>query len=976
MRSKCRMGSLVTSVALASVCLALAGSTGHAQTSTGSIRGMIRDEAGAPITGATVTAAGTSYGMDRTVTTGDNGFYNLAGLRPDRYVITVRRIGFGAQGDSITVGVGQTMTRDFRMSATATTLESVTIVESAAPAETRTSEIATNVTQEQINSLPSSDRNFMSLAALAPGVTIQNERLDGTRKTFSAGAQGPDQVNIFIDGASYKNDILQGGVAGQDASRGNPFPRNAVQEFRVLTQNYKAEYQKASSAIITATTRSGGERWSGNAFYNFLPNRWVELDTFQIRDRNAAGSTFRKPDFERYQLGLSAGGPLTERLRLFAAYEGSKQERTRRVFITPPTGFPAIDTINFAQYNGTFDEPFKSQLFFGKLTFNHRTNSTFDLSYSLRSENDIRDFGGLTAYTAATRMQNDVNTAVLKHNFLRGFWLSEATASFQQYQYNPVPVSNVPISRLYGFGCCAIIGANRSIQDFKQGRLSLREDVTYSGATWMGQHVVKGGVNIDFVRYDIDKRNNENPLFVYESWFSNYEYPQRVEYSTGNSRFKANNNQLGAYLQDDWSPTSRLTLNLGVRWDYESKMLNYDYVTPPAVVSAITTNAGMLLRPIDPDRYFTDGNDREPFMGALQPRIGASYAFDDLGRTTVFGGWGIYYDRNIFDLAIEESFELQHPTFRIEFEPPGGDANPNTIPFEPRFLTEGKAAIDAAASAQGANQPEVKLIPNDLKPPMSQQFTFGVRHLIGSYALEAAYTGVRSKNTPTFYWATRGFTCPERIRSCEVHRPFGGYRDVLMLDNTGRTWYDALSVKVDRPYQRVEDFGWGWGLAYTLAERETEGFQDNFSFTGPEDFPRQVRNDERHRVVSNFIVDVPYLFGIQFSGLITLGSGPRYDRGDRYQPTGLLAGAGEPDKHSFIIPNAFAYRNVDLRLRKDFVRVRGMGAGVTLDAFNVFNYQNLGCYSNTANEADANFGKATCVVGDPRRLQLGIEYNF
>ena len=380
MRSKCRMGSLVTSVALASVCLALAGSTGHAQTSTGSIRGMIRDEAGAPITGATVTAAGTSYGMDRTVTTGDNGFYNLAGLRPDRYVITVRRIGFGAQGDSITVGVGQTMTRDFRMSATATTLESVTIVESAAPAETRTSEIATNVTQEQINSLPSSDRNFMSLAALAPGVTIQNERLDGTRKTFSAGAQGPDQVNIFIDGASYKNDILQGGVAGQDASRGNPFPRNAVQEFRVLTQNYKAEYQKASSAIITATTRSGGERWSGNAFYNFLPNRWVELDTFQIRDRNAAGSTFRKPDFERYQLGLSAGGPLTERLRLFAAYEGSKQERTRRVFITPPTGFPAIDTINFAQYNGTFDEPFKSQLFFGKLTFNHRTNSTFDLS--------------------------------------------------------------------------------------------------------------------------------------------------------------------------------------------------------------------------------------------------------------------------------------------------------------------------------------------------------------------------------------------------------------------------------------------------------------------------------------------------------------------------------------------------------------------------------------------------------------------
>ena len=83
-------------------------------------------------------------------------------------------------------------------------------------------------------------------------------RLDGTGKEFAAGAQPAEQINVFIDGASYKNDIITGGVAGQDASRGNPFPRNAIQEFRVLTQNYKAEYQKSSSAILTATTRSGG----------------------------------------------------------------------------------------------------------------------------------------------------------------------------------------------------------------------------------------------------------------------------------------------------------------------------------------------------------------------------------------------------------------------------------------------------------------------------------------------------------------------------------------------------------------------------------------------------------------------------------------------------------------------------------------------------------------------------------------------
>ena len=977
MRCKGRSGFSGYVAAFAGACLALFASTGLAQTSTGSIRGSVRDQAGAPVPGATVTATGVNLGMVRTVTTGDNGFYNLAGLRPDRYALTVRRIGFGMLEDSLTVGIGQTIQRDIRMTAATTELQSVVVVASATEGETRTSEIATNVTQEQINSLPSPDRNFLGLATLAPGVTLQNDDVDGLRKTFSAGAQGADQVNVFIDGASYKNDILQGGVAGQDASRGNPFPRNAVQEFRVLTQNYKAEYQKASSAIITATTKTGGERWSGQVFYNMLPNRWVELDTFQLKDRAANPTGFRKPDFERYQFGLSGGGPLTERIRLFAAYEGSKQERTERVNIVPPPvgEFPAIDTINFAQYNGRFEQPFESRLLFGKLTFNHRDNSTFDLSYSMRNEEDIRNFGGLTAFTAATRMQNDVNTAVLKHNFLAGNWLSEATASFQRYQYNPVPVSDAGIVRFYGFGCCVTIGANRSIQDFKQSRFSIREDLTYSGATWMGQHVIKGGGNIDFVSYDIEKRNDENPFFAYEPWFNNFEYPQRVEYSTGDPHFETRNNQIGAYIQDDWTPTDRLTLNLGVRWDYESKMLDYDYVTPANLVTALRGANDTLFRPLDLDRYTTDGNDREPFYGALQPRLGASYALTESGRTTVFGGWGLYYDRNIYDLAIEEAFALQHPSYNIPFEPRGGDTDPRTIPFEERFLTEGKPAVDEAITAQGARTPQAKLIPNDLRPPMSQQFTAGVRHLIGGVALEAAYTGVRSKNTPTFYWVNVGYTCAERLASCRRSRSVAGFGDVLALDNTGKTWYDALAVKIDRVYQRVGDFGWGAGLAYTLAERETEGFNDTFSFVGPEDYPREVRNDERHRVVSNFVVDVPYAWGIQMSGLITLGSGPSYNRGYRDQGN-FEAGAIEPERFGFILPNFWAYRNVDLRLRKDFVRVRGTGAGITLDAFNVFNYKNVGCYSDTPNEADVNFGRATCALGDARRFQLGIEYNF
>jgi hypothetical protein len=940
-----------------------------AQTTTGSIRGAIRSSEGTPVTDATVVARSVTSGMLRTAVTNSDGFYNLAGLRPDRYVVNVRRIGYSAREDTVSVLIGQSITRDYRLTTATATLDAVVVTANAEGAvETRTSEIATNVTQQQINDLPTSDRNFMSLAVLAPGTSLQGDRLDGQRKTFTAGAQGAEQVNIFIDGATYKNDILKGGVAGQDASRGNPFPRNAVQEFRILTQNYKAEYQKASSAIITATTKSGGQTWEGDAFFNVMTKGLVALDTFQLRDRKANPATFSRPDYERYQMGLSAGGPITARLRLYAAYEGSRQDRTNRVSINPPSGFPALDTINFAARNGEFGSPFRSTLLFGKLTFDHSENSTFDLSFNSRHENDIRSFGGNTAFEAATRFKNDVNTAILKHVFTRGFWLNEAIGSYQIYHYNPTPQSPGPINRFFGFGCCAEIGSNISEQDFKQNRASLRNDVTYSGLQVGGQHIIKGGLNLDFVKYDVIKRNSETPRFVYEPWYFNFAFPEKVVFQSGDPNFEDNNTQVGAYLQDDWSPIRRLTFNLGVRWDYESNMLNRDYVTPSNIVDSLTKYSSLLFRPLDPDRYFTDGNDRKPFLGAFQPRIGASYSLDEGERTTVFGGWGLYYDRTLFDLTTEERFAVQHPAYEIHFSNPNGPAEPGKVKFDPIYLSQGKTALDALIATRTANTAEVKLLPNDLRPPMSQQFTAGIRQLIHTFAIEAAYTGVRSKHTPTFYWANENFVCPQRsfsVQNCFQHRTIPGFGNILMLEDNGRTWYDALAVKVDRTYRKVGNFGWGAGIAYTFAKRQTEGFNDDFSFPNETDYPKEVRNDEKHRIVSNFIVDLPYLYGTQFSGLLTYGSGVRYDLGGRFDQN-FVAGGGKPK----------SFKMVDLRLRKDFFSYRGRRLGITADLFNVFNTQNLGCYNNTPVTTDENFGKAGCTISDPRRLQLGTEAKF
>lgn len=977
-----KAASIVRAVFLFLCLIGASPGASGAQTTTGRIEGYVRGAEGEDVAGAVVRARNTETNQSRQVSTAQNGRYVIAGLRPGPYELTVSRVGSATQTRAIQLGVGQTLESSFTLTTQAVQLEAITV---AAPvAETRTSEVATNVTRQQVENLPTADRNFLSLATLAPGTQLQADVLDGQRKTFTAGAQGADQVNVFIDGASYKNDILQGGVAGQDASRGNPFPRNAIREFRIITQNFKAEYQKASSAIITASTRSGTNTWEVSGFLNYQDRSLIGLNSFQARE--AQGNlTYTRPRFERLQFGASAGGPIiADRLHFFASFERNDQTRVRRVNIVPPSGYAALDSINFAAMNGEFDEPFEANLLFGKLSWQHTPTSFLEASYHLRDESDVRDFGNYTAYTAGSNFHNDVHTGVLKHTWTPGDFLNEATVSFQRYQYDPQPIrSDIP-NRFFGFGCdqgCAQIGGNRSDQDFTQDRLSVRNDLTWSGLQMAGEHVIKGGFNVDFLNYDIVKRNNENPRFIYEPWFNNFAIPHRVEFQTGDPNFGANNTQLGLYLQDDWTPTPRLTLNLGVRWDYETHMMNYDYVTPQAVVDSISRHGDQLFIPVDPDRYFTDGDDREPFLGMIQPRLGFSLALDSEGVMSLFGGWGIFYDRTLFDHAIEESFALQHPSYTLYFAPPG-NTDPNLVTWNESYLTN-RDALLALLQNRRFNTPEVKLLPNDLRPPRAQHFSLGLRRAFGSWEVSAAYAGVRSENIMTFYWANEDFTCPARsfaVPNCFQHRTIPGWGNILLADDAGKTWYDALQVKVDRPYigDPSTGYGWGAGLALTVAQRETEGFNDLFSFPNATDYGRQKRNDEPVRVVAHWITDMPFAWGIQFSGVVTLGTGTRQDVGGRFdcnnEETCFEGGGFSPVRRSFIVPDAFAYRNVDLRVRKEFVNFRGTKMGVSAELFNAFNYNNYGCYS-TFNRTSRDFGEASCTISDPQRLQIGLEFN-
>ena len=282
--------------------LAVAGSAFAQSATTATLRGKITNAKGNAVANAEINAVETSTGFVHTVNSRPDGTYTLAGLSPGLYNIVVAAPGYSPKSQDITVLIGQVLDLNIGMDTTATLSESITVVGTQA-VETRTSEIATNVTTQQIETLPQPERNFLNFAAMAPGVRLSN---DPQRKTFAGDAQPAEATNVFIDGVSTKNDVLQGGISGQDSSRGNPFPQNALQEFRVITQNYSAQYDKASSAIITAVTKSGGNAFTGQAFVFYQPRNWVAKTTKNFQFSTLATNV----EYRRYQPGISFGGPI------------------------------------------------------------------------------------------------------------------------------------------------------------------------------------------------------------------------------------------------------------------------------------------------------------------------------------------------------------------------------------------------------------------------------------------------------------------------------------------------------------------------------------------------------------------------------------------------------------------------------------------------------------------------------------------
>lgn len=447
---------------------------------------------------ATITARNVATGTTRRTTAGTDGGYTLVGLPPGTYQVDA---GPGTER-TVTLTVASTATLDLTAAApgpsaaNATTLSGVT-VSAATLTEVKTSEVGSTISLQQINTIPQVSRNFLEFADTVPGMVFS---LDSSGHTsLRGGAQNNSSVNVYIDGVGQKSYVKEGGVSGQFSSQGNPFPQLAIGEYKVITSNYKAEYDQISSAAVTADTKSGTNEFHGEVFGTYT------RDSMRARtpSEDAAG---KKTSSHEKEYGFAIGGPIIrDQMHFFFTYEAKK-------FDTPITVTPGVtNTAAFLPASasaqlGPADLPFNEDLYFGKIDWEPTDRDRFELSAQLRKEGQYDNIGNQTAASAGIDVINRDTRIAARWQHSGDAYFNELLFTHENAYNNPTPL-HFADGAAYTWGpqqdaTILITGSANALATQKKGQKgpAIQDDLTFNDFQWHGDHVIKLGVKYTSTR--------------------------------------------------------------------------------------------------------------------------------------------------------------------------------------------------------------------------------------------------------------------------------------------------------------------------------------------------------------------------------------------------------------------------------------------------------------------------------------------
>ena len=965
--------------------LSLIASPAAAQQTTGHIAGRVVDDQGAAVPGATATARGVDTGFTRTATSNESGLYQLSALPVGAYDVVVDLSGFTrAEGSSLVVRLSETTVLNVTLRV-AQVAETVTVVAQSPLVSTTTSSVGQVVDISRIESLPLNGRQFANLAAMVPGVGLgfHADLTKSTQYTPQIGGGNGRNVNYLIDGGDNNDDTV-GGLL-------QLFPLEAIQEFNVITQRFKAEYGRSDGAVLNVVTKSGTNDMRGS---------WFTL----VRDKALNAKTFTeqiarvdKQAYRRYQFGGSVGGPIVEnKAHFFGAYERTQQD-TRQ----------AVNTLGlFPAEDGVYDTPYRENLLTGKVTASVSSRHYVALRYGRNTNSQPQGAALRAAPSAWNKSINTFNSTNLNHNWVAGqTTLNEFVAQYADFRNAIEPNSRTP-QLVFPNG----VTAGTSLvapQSTEQHKWQFRDDVSWTMNRWGGLgHGLKVGVNWihephlyiattagTFGQFVIGTNDLNGPV-------------QQVFVIGGASAVNFPIDIYSVYLQDDWRAAERLTFNLGIRWDYVSGIPIEQDTNPNFLALQAAGRTGRFEGTALDDF----GKEPEGDKDNIQPRLGFAYDVRGDGRDVIRGGWGIYTDfaytnANVLTPGIDAA---GGSGLVFQAVNPAGLRKPDGTLFR---ATEPLSAI-AALNTVNPNVPPLSGVV--LSPRIEQPHTFqtnlGWSHSLGdAMALSIDYVRVQGRDL-NIRLRPNMLVNGRRVFADLPLQPNGAaFRTAI---SKGESLYDAVTFSVRRRLSRGIDLNAWYALSSSTSDIGTASdeldqnlVQDVASPFAPVQDAPSMRVDARHRATITAIVEAPWGFRVApffmyrsalpvhtFEGLDLNADGNLNDKtGLAYNYTGLNDnGTATFEEHgpceTVNCSRRAPFSQLNLRVSRSFGLRNAARVEAIAEVFNLFNAKNPFIPLTTrrllnATTPNSGFMQPTAYAGDfqqpeQRVGQLGIRFTF
>ncbi|HRI03487.1 MAG TPA: carboxypeptidase regulatory-like domain-containing protein [Pyrinomonadaceae bacterium] len=570
------------------------------------ISGKVTDSAGLPVVGATVTATMTETGESRTVVTDGDGLYRLIKLRPGTYKVKVANGGFGTQETTeIKTIAAQNVVQNFKLSPADIKAETtVTVTEEDGPAvDTSRTIVGGTITEKEIEELPVDSRNPLDLVLTLGGtaeeqLSTRDLASDRGQRGLSAPGTTPEEAGIFglSGGAAYSNNITIDGLDNND-DRGASFrfqpSMEAVREVQVITNQFSAEYGRASGGRVNISTRGGSNRFRGRAFY-FFRDEALNANTWN-NNRNG----IKIPPFQNNNPGATFGGPIIkDKLFFFASYERDQIADTtvvdawvpvtasnprfplpaptnlaRQVTVPSQAGFPAVVV---APYVLPVATPFLNNLFTIRGDWNMTKAQSITVSYQLGRQNDLRSFSG-TNRIADSLIGRIRNTDAI--NFTHNYVVSSNIINQFRMQYSKLDPSAAQAAGalspavLVSFntvsdGGTQVFGSTSSSSDRKENRWQFQDTLTYL----KGAHTWRFGFDYHHVDTTFIDRFDATGTYSFGGngfvfFIANNPSNFAQNFNTESS---LTNKYQGFFVQDDIKLRPNLTVSLGLRYERET----------------------------------------------------------------------------------------------------------------------------------------------------------------------------------------------------------------------------------------------------------------------------------------------------------------------------------------------------------------------------------------------------------------------